>query len=466
MKQFLKNIGVGFISLILMLVYVPTAAFAAENGTITVHFTQTQFPIPDGDVDVTLCRIADYSEQEGFTLTESFADCGYSISEIQAANASEMLIIAETLQTFVKENEISGSVYEAAIEEDEKIANLQQGVYLLMISDLLFDTMVCNFSPVLCFIPSVDAEGLFCHEIAVTPKYVISAQTNTGVETAVSEATETTAASESTLTTTVTIASDTTASSSTGSSTTDTDTERLPQTGPLMWVVYILAGVGLICLITVWGIGRKDSAAKKGKITFLILGFGFLAGAGWICGDSYLTERSSADVMSAALKEIKATQPVLKEAELQVESETSAAEETDEENTVQVTPMTFEVDGNQYIGILEIPSLSLELPIASDCSMQTLKKSPGCYAGLSGTSDLVIGAHNFASHFGSLHSLTADSDVTFTDINGNVYRYRVTEVTEVSPTQVDAVCESEHDLALFTCNSSGARRVVAFCDAI
>lgn len=467
MKHFLKNIGVGLISLILMLVYLPASVSAAEKGTVIVQFSDCDFPVTDYSADITLCKIADYSENNTFILTEEFSDCGFTIDEMQAASASEKLSIAENLQNYVQNKSVSGNLYNAVLNEDKVIEGIDEGVYLIIIDNIEDGNLLYSFSPVICTIPSLDVYNEICYKIGVSPKYSLIDQSIIEVTTdipeptedsEVTEPTEPTGPAETTVSEVVTSVTET---GTTTEVTTSDDDERLPQTGPLMWIVYLLAGAGMMSLITVWGFSRKQSSSKKGKITFMIIGCCCLAGAGAICGDSYLTERSSLSVMSDALVEIKSAQPELKEVKL---TEDTLNEITDLPAAAE--PEVFEVDGNQYIGILEIPALSLELPVAADCSMKTLKKSPGRYKGNTISSDMVIGAHNYESHFGTIHELTSECDVTFTDIDGNVYRYRVSEITEVSPEQVDAVCDSGHDLALFTCNSSGARRVVAFCDAI
>lgn len=467
MKHILKSISVGLLSLFLMLMTFPTAALAAGEGTITVQFSQCNVSMMNTETDVTLYQVATYSEDETFTLTDEFADCGYSADELHEAHASDMLSVAYDIQSYVLENSISGRAYPAQIGENLEIPGLDQGIYLMMISSIEDDTLICSFSPVLCFIPSVDDEGVVFNHISVLPKYTLldnSLVVTTTTPTGISDATITT---PETTTTTITV----TGRGTTGSSTSGDTPERLPQTGPMMWLVYLLLGAGLICLITVWGICRKPSGKKIGKITFLILGVGLLSGAAWICGESYFTEQSSITVMTEAVEQIKASQQESQVTENSSETissdvETDNADIQEENAVIPDEPMTFEVDGNQYIGVLEIPSLSLELPIAADCSLDTLKKSPGRFKSSSSPSGFVIGAHNYASHFGYLYQLTSHNEVVFTDVSGKVYRYQVTEVTEVLPTQVEAVCNSEHDLALFTCNSSGARRIVAYCDAI
>ena len=79
------------------------------------------------------------------------------------------------------------------------------------------------------------------------------------------------------------------------------------------------------------------------------------------------------------------------------------------------------VDGIAYIGVLEIPDLGLNLPVASNWSYPLLRQTPCRYTGSAYTNDLVIAAHNYDKHFGGLKNLQIGDSVTFTDMDGDVF---------------------------------------------
>ena len=60
---------------------------------------------------------------------------------------------------------------------------------------------------------------------------------------------------------------------------------------------------------------------------------------------------------------------------------------------------TFTVDGYNYIGILEIPSLELTFSVMDGWDYTRLKISLCVCSGSYKTNDLVICAHNYARHF-------------------------------------------------------------------
>lgn len=125
-----------------------------------------------------------------------------------------------------------------------------------------------------------------------------------------------------------------------------------------------------------------------------------------------------------------------------------------------------EIDGNGYIGFVGFPTLQQELPVMADWDYTKLKTAPCRYAGDTSSDDLVIMAHNYVSHFGSLHKLRVGDSVTFTDMNGVTTEYVVVAMDVLASTAVDEMTAGEYDLTLFTCNYSGQSRVTVRCDRV
>ena len=125
---------------------------------------------------------------------------------------------------------------------------------------------------------------------------------------------------------------------------------------------------------------------------------------------------------------------------------------------------TLEVEGNQYIGTLEIPALGLTLPVMSQWSYPKLRIAPCRYAGSAYQEGFVIAAHNYSSHFGNLNQLSSGDRIYFTDVTGNQFSYRVAEVEELNPTALEEMVSEGWDLSLFTCTLSGQARVTVRCE--
>lgn len=119
----------------------------------------------------------------------------------------------------------------------------------------------------------------------------------------------------------------------------------------------------------------------------------------------------------------------------------------------------MQVDGNGYIGVLEIPELNLSLPVMSQWSYAGLNLAPCRYEGSVYTNDMIIAAHNYSSHFGALGMLGMGSVLIFTDIDGNVFEYSVVELETLGAYSVEEMISGNPGLTLFTCTIGGKSRL-------
>ena len=124
---------------------------------------------------------------------------------------------------------------------------------------------------------------------------------------------------------------------------------------------------------------------------------------------------------------------------------------------------TQTINGIDYIGVLEIPSLNLELPVICQWSYPNLRIAPCRYSGSAYSGGLVIAAHNYDSHFGRLKTLQTDDEVIFTDIDGNTFTYKVAVMEILEPLATEEMKSEEWDLSLFTCTIGGRSRVTVRC---
>ena len=110
---------------------------------------------------------------------------------------------------------------------------------------------------------------------------------------------------------------------------------------------------------------------------------------------------------------------------------------------------TVEVDGNFYIGILEIHALELSLPVISEWNDTRLKQAPCRYKGSVYLDNLIIAGHNYKKHFGGLKNLQIGDTITFTDMDEHCFSYTVTALEELDGTAIEAMESGDWDLTLF-----------------
>lgn len=165
------------------------------------------------------------------------------------------------------------------------------------------------------------------------------------------------------------------------------------------------------------------------------------------------------EIQNEAAKETTAPQDeTIPEPELQVPAELL----TEEDKVMD----EVEIDGYLYIGYLSIPSLELDLPVMSMWSYDKLRIAPCRYSGTIKGEDLVIMAHNYASHFGNLSQMELGDLVQFTDVNGTVTEYEVVGTDVLMASAVDEMTSGVYDLTLFTCTFGGRDRVTVYCDCV
>ena len=125
----------------------------------------------------------------------------------------------------------------------------------------------------------------------------------------------------------------------------------------------------------------------------------------------------------------------------------------------QMEMPVLNVAGVDYIGVLLIPALELELPVISQWSYPNLQTAPCRYSGSAYLNNLILCAHNYSTHFGSLKDLQEGDSAIFTDVDGNVFAYRMALREVLNPTDIEEMESGDWDLTLFTCTLGGKTRV-------
>lgn len=124
------------------------------------------------------------------------------------------------------------------------------------------------------------------------------------------------------------------------------------------------------------------------------------------------------------------------------------------------------IDGHEYIGIIEIPTKGLKLPVQSDWSDEQLEISPCRFTGSIYTNNLVIAGHNYKAHFSLIKWLEVGDQVKFIDVLDNEYNYIVKGTEIVKIDEVEKMIIGDWDLTMFTCTTGGKSRMAIRCDLV
>lgn len=125
---------------------------------------------------------------------------------------------------------------------------------------------------------------------------------------------------------------------------------------------------------------------------------------------------------------------------------------------------TFTYLDTEYIGVLTIPSIGIELPVSSEWSAAQLDRTLCRYSGSINKNNLVICGHNFTNQFAELDRLTEGDEVIFTDAINVTHRYTVSAVEVIDGTDIKGMTESDFPLTLYTCNFTGKMRIAVRCE--
>ena len=198
---------------------------------------------------------------------------------------------------------------------------------------------------------------------------------------------------------------------------------------------------------------------RKKKGTWLMTGgLLLIAAALFLTCFNLWDERRATSSAGEALRELEAVRPEEAEATEPGEAEIPAYLLDPGREMPAV-----EVDGGRYIGVLEVPSLGLELPVMETWSYPNLRVAPCRYSGSAYQDDMIVAAHNYKTHFGQLKELRPGDEVRFTDTEGNVFRYAVAELETLGKYDVEEMTSGDWDLTLFTCTYGGQSRVTVRC---
>lgn len=198
---------------------------------------------------------------------------------------------------------------------------------------------------------------------------------------------------------------------------------------------------------------------KKAGIVFVLMGAVLILSALLLLFYNRVQDANAGQASQSALESV---QQVIEQASA-AKSKDGTATENALAKGASAGLSIFTLGEDQYIGVLSIPALELELPVMAEWDYDKLKIAPCRQFGAVQTEDLVIAAHNYKKHFGYLYKLRAGDEVCFTQMDGTLSRYTVASVTTLTPDNVDAVQNSGYPLVLYTCTYRGVARVAVFC---
>lgn len=136
-----------------------------------------------------------------------------------------------------------------------------------------------------------------------------------------------------------------------------------------------------------------------------------------------------------------------------------AAVEARRDNTMAV----LSVDGTDFVGILEMPRYESALPVCG--SWGNPDEYPCRFSGSVYDGSIQIGATSQKGQYDFYQEISVGDSLFFTDMEGNRYSYRVTQLHYADHADQTALQRETADLTLFIKNVYDFEYLILFCQA-
>lgn len=109
----------------------------------------------------------------------------------------------------------------------------------------------------------------------------------------------------------------------------------------------------------------------------------------------------------------------------------------------------IEIDGKDFVGLLEIPDRNIKLPVAASWGTSDFSFRPARYTGSVYNNTLIIGGKYAEGNFDFIDSLEPGEEITFTDMFGFVFDYTVEKISHSDNADTETLQSGSSTLTLF-----------------
>ena len=181
-------------------------------------------------------------------------------------------------------------------------------------------------------------------------------------------------------------------------------------------------------------------------ILLIIAGAALVAAAAFIFMHYHTSHKKMSEVRAAVTEKME---------DILSEREAGIIDKEDERDMPVI-----EIDGNDYIGILEIDELDIKLSVGAVWEGADTYR-PARYSGNIYNGTLVIGGTDDNDCFGFAGSLETGERVVFTDVTGTSFEFNVTKITHADDINEDTLISQDDALVLFV--KSGGKFLIVHC---
>lgn len=127
------------------------------------------------------------------------------------------------------------------------------------------------------------------------------------------------------------------------------------------------------------------------------------------------------------------------------------------------TMPTAELDGGDYIGVIEIPMYNSKLPVLAEWDKGEVAKQPCRFSGSIYDKSLVVGGSDGIGQFDFMKLITVNDTLYFTDMEGARFTYTVSAIEKIGDASAEALSDGDFDLVLFARSSTAFDYTIVKC---
>lgn len=124
---------------------------------------------------------------------------------------------------------------------------------------------------------------------------------------------------------------------------------------------------------------------------------------------------------------------------------------------------TLEVNGDDFVALLEFPSRGLTVPVRNTWDKQKVVFYPCRFSGSAYDGTLIIGGYDQAGQFDFFDRVQIGDTVIVTDMTGCVFSYEVSWVERSSSAQAEVLLDGAADLTLFVRDAQLLEYIILRC---
>lgn len=123
----------------------------------------------------------------------------------------------------------------------------------------------------------------------------------------------------------------------------------------------------------------------------------------------------------------------------------------------------LEINGADYVALLEIPSQGVTLPISDQWNSTRLSHSPSRFSGSAYDNSLVIGGVDHPKQFGFCDEIEHDDVLSITDMTGVHFSYVVSRIDRAKHASMQWLQDDAYDLTLFCRDTYSMEYIAVRC---